>query len=29
LDIWLEGSRLDGLALLDVIKSQHPEVPWS
>ncbi len=27
LDIWLEGSRLDGLALLDVIKSQHPEVP--
>jgi len=27
LDIWLEGSRLDGLALLDVIKGQHPEVP--
>src|SRR3990172_8294071 len=27
LDIWLEGSRLDGLALLDVIKSQHPDVP--
>jgi two-component system nitrogen regulation response regulator NtrX len=24
---WLEGSRLDGLALLDVIKGQHPEVP--
>ena len=22
LDIWLEGSRLDGLALLDVIKSE-------
>jgi two-component system nitrogen regulation response regulator NtrX len=27
LDIWLEGSRLDGLALLDVIKGQHPELP--
>lgn len=24
LDIWLQGSRLDGLALLDVIKEQHP-----
>jgi two-component system nitrogen regulation response regulator NtrX len=27
LDIWLEGSRLDGLALLDVIKGQHPDLP--
>ena len=27
LDIWLEGSRLDGLALLDVIKADHPELP--
>jgi two-component system nitrogen regulation response regulator NtrX len=27
LDIWLEGSRLDGLALLDVIKSNHPDLP--
>ena len=27
LDIWLEGSRLDGLALLDVIKSQHADLP--
>jgi two-component system nitrogen regulation response regulator NtrX len=27
LDIWLEGSRLDGLTLLDIIKGQHPEVP--
>jgi len=27
LDIWLEGSRLDGLALLDVVKGQHPELP--
>ncbi len=27
LDIWLEGSRLDGLALLEVMKGQHPEVP--
>jgi two-component system nitrogen regulation response regulator NtrX len=27
LDIWLIGSRLDGLELLNVIKSKHPEVP--
>ena len=27
LDIWLQGSRLDGLALLDVIHEQHPELP--
>ncbi|MCQ0986262.1 nitrogen assimilation response regulator NtrX [Jiella marina] len=27
LDIWLQGSRLDGLDLLDAIKTQHPEVP--
>ncbi|WP_127089819.1 sigma-54-dependent transcriptional regulator [Aquabacter cavernae] len=27
LDIWLEGSRLDGLELLDLIKSEHPDVP--
>ncbi|MDQ0315920.1 nitrogen assimilation response regulator NtrX [Amorphus orientalis] len=27
LDIWLQGSRLDGLALLDVIKEQHPSLP--
>ncbi|HRF09915.1 MAG TPA: sigma-54 dependent transcriptional regulator [Xanthobacteraceae bacterium] len=27
LDIWLEGSRLDGLALLDVIKGDHAELP--
>ncbi len=27
LDIWLEGSRLDGLALLDVIKGEYPEMP--
>lgn len=27
LDIWLEGSRLDGLALLDVIRGQHPDLP--
>ena len=27
LDIWLQGSRLDGLALLDEIKSRHPELP--
>ena len=27
LDIWLQGSRLDGLELLDVIKREHPDVP--
>ncbi|SPL65285.1 nitrogen assimilation response regulator NtrX [Ochrobactrum soli] len=27
LDIWLQGSRLDGLALLDEINKQHPDLP--
>ena len=27
LDIWLQGSRLDGLALLDEIKVMHPNLP--
>ncbi|MBI3435797.1 MAG: sigma-54-dependent Fis family transcriptional regulator [Proteobacteria bacterium] len=27
LDIWLQGSRLDGLQLLDAIKAEHPELP--
>ena len=27
LDIWLQGSRLDGLQLLDTVKQQHPDVP--
>jgi len=27
LDIWLQGSRLDGLDMLDAIKAQHPEIP--
>jgi two-component system, NtrC family, nitrogen regulation response regulator NtrX len=27
LDIWLQGSRLDGLQLLDGLKSEHPELP--
>jgi two-component system nitrogen regulation response regulator NtrX len=27
LDIWLQGSRLDGLQVLDVIKEQNPELP--
>jgi two-component system nitrogen regulation response regulator NtrX len=27
LDIWLQGSRLDGLQLLEIIKKQHPSVP--
>ncbi|EJF81673.1 Nitrogen regulation protein NR(I) [Candidatus Bartonella washoeensis] len=27
LDIWLQGSRLDGLALLDEIKTRYPTLP--
>lgn len=27
LDIWMQQSRLDGLALLDVIKRAHPDLP--
>ena len=27
LDIWLQGSRLDGLQLLEIIKQQHPSLP--
>lgn len=27
LDIWLEGSPLDGMALLEIIKREHPLVP--
>src|SRR6478735_8723959 len=27
LDIWLQGSRLDGLQVLDLVKAQHPDVP--
>src|SRR6185295_903481 len=27
LDIWLQGSRLDGLQVLDLVKAQHPHMP--
>jgi len=27
LDVWLQGSRLDGLELLDEIKHRHPDLP--
>ncbi|MEJ0012837.1 MAG: sigma-54 dependent transcriptional regulator [Bauldia sp.] len=27
LDIWLQGSRLDGLALLDEVKKEHSDLP--
>jgi two-component system nitrogen regulation response regulator NtrX len=27
LDIWLQGSKLDGIELLDIISQQHPELP--
>ncbi|WP_176083034.1 sigma-54 dependent transcriptional regulator [Martelella sp. HB161492] len=27
LDIWMQGSRLDGLGLLDEIKARHPDLP--
>jgi two-component system, NtrC family, nitrogen regulation response regulator NtrX len=28
LDIWLQGSKLDGIQLLDLLKREHPEVPF-
>lgn len=27
LDIWLQGSKRDGLALLELVKADHPDVP--
>ncbi len=27
LDVWLQGSRLDGIQLLDVLKREHPDLP--
>jgi two-component system nitrogen regulation response regulator NtrX len=27
LDIWLQGSKLDGLQLLDILKAEHAEIP--
>jgi len=27
LDIWLQGSRIDGLAVLDIVRQEHPELP--
>ena len=27
LDIWLQGSKLDGIEVLDVIKREHPDLP--
>src|SRR5918912_653562 len=27
LDIWLQGSRLDGLQVLDAVKQQYPDIP--
>ena len=27
LDIWLQGSRLDGLQVLDLVKAEHPDLP--
>ncbi|MBS0245434.1 MAG: sigma-54-dependent Fis family transcriptional regulator [Proteobacteria bacterium] len=27
LDIWLQGSKLDGLQLLGILKGEHPEIP--
>ncbi len=27
LDIWMQGSRLDGMQLLEIIKKQHPSLP--
>ena len=27
LDIWIQGSKLDGLQLLDIIAEKHPDIP--
>ena len=27
LDVWLQGSRLDGIQVLDILKREHPELP--
>ena len=27
LDIWLQGSRLDGCRVLQIVKEQHPDLP--
>src|SRR6266853_198446 len=27
LDVWLQGSRLDGIQVLDVLKREHPDMP--
>jgi two-component system, NtrC family, nitrogen regulation response regulator NtrX len=27
LDIWLQGSKLDGLQLLEIVKADHPTLP--
>jgi len=27
LDIWMQGSRLDGMQLLEIVKQQHPSLP--
>ncbi|MCB1507681.1 MAG: sigma-54-dependent Fis family transcriptional regulator [Hyphomicrobiaceae bacterium] len=27
LDVWLQGSRLDGMQILEVIREQHPDMP--
>ena len=27
LDIWLQGSRLDGLQVLELVKAEHPDLP--
>ena len=27
LDVWLQGSRLDGIQVLDVLKREHPDLP--
>ena len=27
LDVWLQGSRLDGIQVLDVLRREHPDLP--
>ena len=27
LDVWLQGSRLDGIQVLDILRREHPDLP--
>ncbi|MGE0652071.1 MAG: response regulator, partial [Alphaproteobacteria bacterium] len=27
LDVWLQGSKIDGMELLSIVRTQYPEIP--